>query len=126
MRPLRAQKEKSREEKAGLAQDAGPGAGPEKDSARLKHTWASHMPASGADLAYVSAQRGHANPSITLRIYSRWIPAMRRIRTGVLNNKKNAGDLQVEADGKEFENAGLPQTIDSIAGAEEDRTHWLP
>jgi integrase len=36
----------------------------------LRHTWASHMLASGADLAYVSAQLGHANPSITLRIYS--------------------------------------------------------
>jgi len=36
----------------------------------LRHTWASHMLAAGADLAYVSAQLGHANPSITLRIYS--------------------------------------------------------
>jgi len=43
-----------------------------------------------------------------LRIYSRWIPGMRGITTGVLDNKKNAGNLQAEADGKEFENAGLP------------------
>jgi integrase len=74
----------------------------------LRHTWASHMLASGADLAYVSAQLGHANPSITLRIYSHWVPGMRRITTGVLDNKKNASNLQMEADGKEFEGVGLP------------------
>ncbi|MBN1570125.1 MAG: tyrosine-type recombinase/integrase [Acidobacteria bacterium] len=53
-----------------------------------RHTWASHMLASGADLAYVSNQLGHANPSITLRIYSHSVPGMRRVTTGVLDNKK--------------------------------------
>jgi integrase len=74
----------------------------------MRHTWASHMLASGADLAYVSAQLGHANPSITLRIYSHWVPGMRRITTGVLDNKKNASNLQMEANGKEFKGVGLP------------------
>jgi integrase len=53
----------------------------------LRHTWASHMLASGADLAYVSAQLGHANPSITLRIYSHWVPGTRRITTSILDTK---------------------------------------
>jgi hypothetical protein len=92
----------------------------------MHHTWASHMLAAGADLACVLNQLGHANPSITLRIYLHWVPGMRRITAGVLDNKKNASNLQMEAARKEFENAGLPQTIDSIAGAEEDRTQWLP
>ncbi len=52
-----------------------------------RHTWASHMLASGADLAYVSAQLGHANPSITLSIYSHWVPGTRRITTSILDTK---------------------------------------
>ena len=53
----------------------------------LRHTWASHMLAGGADLAYVSAQLGHANPSITLRIYSHWVPGTRRVTTSILDTK---------------------------------------
>jgi integrase len=53
----------------------------------LRHSWASHMLAEGADLAYVSAQLGHANPSITLRIYSHWVPGTRRITTSILDRK---------------------------------------
>ena len=68
----------------------------------MRHTWASHMLAAGADLAYVSNQLGHANPSITLRIYSHWVPGMRRITTGVLDNKENASNVQAQAVGKDF------------------------
>ena len=53
----------------------------------LRHTWASHMLAGGADLAYVSAQLGHANPSITLRIYSHWVPGTRRVTTSILDTR---------------------------------------
>jgi len=47
----------------------------------------SHMLAAGADLDYVSAQLGHANPSITLRIYSHWVPGTRRVTTSILDTK---------------------------------------
>jgi integrase len=73
----------------------------------LRHSWASHMLAAGADLAYVSNQLGHANPSITLRIYSHWVPGVRRITTAVLDTK-NASNLQMEAPGEEKENPGKP------------------
>ena len=63
----------------------------------LRHTWASHMLAAGADLPYVSEQLGHANPSITLRIYSHWVPGMRRITTAVLDRKENANKMQMSA-----------------------------
>jgi integrase len=63
----------------------------------LRHSWASHMLAAGADLAYVSAQLGHANPSITLRIYSHWVPGMRRITTAVLDRKENVYKTQILA-----------------------------
>jgi integrase len=53
----------------------------------LRHSWASHMLAAGADLAYVSAQLGHANPSITLKIYSHWVPGTRRVTTSILDTK---------------------------------------
>jgi len=71
------------------------------------HSWASHMLAAGADLAYVSNQLGHANPSITLRIYSHWVPGVRRITTAVLGTK-NANNLQMEAATEEKENLGRP------------------
>ena len=65
------------------------------------------MLAAGADLAYVSNQLGHANPSITLRIYSHWVPGVRRITTAVLDTK-NANKMQMEAAGEEIENLGKP------------------
>lgn len=67
----------------------------------LRHTWASHMLAAGADLAYVSAQLGHANPSITLRIYSHWVPGMRRVTTAVLDTINDASKMQMEVSGEE-------------------------
>jgi len=53
----------------------------------LRHSWASHMLAAGADLAYVSAQLGHANPSTTLRIYAHWVPGTRRVTTSILDRQ---------------------------------------
>jgi integrase len=72
----------------------------------LRHGWASHMLAAGADLAYVSAQLGHANPSITLRIYSHWVPGTRRVSTAILDTasanvrqmkEKNGGEEGADA-----------------------------
>ena len=74
----------------------------------LRHTWASHMLAAGADLAYVSAQLGHSNPSITLRIYSHWVPGMRRVTTAVLDSGKNASNLQMQAENEEKEGLRKP------------------
>jgi integrase len=74
----------------------------------LRHTWASHMLAAGADLAYVSAQLGHANPSITLRIYSHWVPGMRRVTTAVLDTDSDASKMQMEASGEEKGNFKKP------------------
>lgn len=67
----------------------------------LRHTWASHMLAGGADLAYVSAQLGHANPSITLRIYSHWVPGTRRITTSILDTKTANKQQMLEKNGGE-------------------------
>ena len=66
------------------------------------------MLAAGADLAYVSAQLGHSNPSITLRIYSHWVPGMRRITTAVLDSGKNANNLQMRGENEEKEGLGKP------------------
>jgi len=40
----------------------------------LRHTFASLLLNAGAPITYVSAQLGHADPAITLRVYSRWLP----------------------------------------------------
>jgi integrase len=67
----------------------------------LRHSWASHMLSSGADLAYVSAQLGHANPSITLRIYSHWVPGTRRVTTSILDTKTANKQQMLEKNGGE-------------------------
>ena len=45
------------------------------------------MLAAGVDLAYVSAQLGHANPATTLRIYAHWVPGTRRVTTSILDRQ---------------------------------------
>ena len=40
----------------------------------LRHTFASQLLCNGANILYVSKQLGHANPQVTMRIYSHWIP----------------------------------------------------
>jgi integrase len=69
----------------------------------LRHSWASHMLASGADLAYISNQLGHANPSITLRIYSHWVPGIRRVTTSILDNEVNKRQMLEKSGGEEKE-----------------------
>jgi integrase len=44
----------------------------------LRHTYASINLANGEDLAYVQRQLGHANPAITLAIYTHFMPRKRR------------------------------------------------
>jgi site-specific recombinase XerD len=40
----------------------------------LRHTYATHLLQAGAPITYVSQQLGHADPSITLRIYAHYLP----------------------------------------------------
>ena len=44
----------------------------------LRHTYASINLANGEELAYVQKQLGHANPAITLAIYTHFMPRKRR------------------------------------------------
>ena len=55
----------------------------------------------GADLTCVSNQLGHANPSITLRIYSHWVPGTRRITTSILDTKSANKRQMLEKNGGE-------------------------
>jgi integrase len=59
------------------------------------------MLVAGADLAYVLNQLGHANPSITLRIYSHWVPGTRRLTTSVLDTAAANNRQMLEKNGKE-------------------------
>ena len=40
----------------------------------MRHTFASLLLAAGEPITYVSHQLGHRDPSITLRVYSHWLP----------------------------------------------------
>jgi len=44
---------------------------------QTRHTFASMMLSAGEPPGWVSAQMGHSNASITLRVYARWIPTTR-------------------------------------------------
>ena len=51
----------------------------------LRHTWASQMISSGEDIAAVSKHLGHANPGVTLSIYTHFLPGRTRTRGTVLD-----------------------------------------
>ena len=40
----------------------------------LRHTFASQLLCSGANILYVSQQLGHSNPGVTMKVYAKWIP----------------------------------------------------
>ena len=54
----------------------------------LRHSWASHQIAAGEDIASVSKHLGHANPGVTLGIYTHFLPKSRRIIGTVLDRPK--------------------------------------
>jgi len=41
---------------------------------QMRHTFASLLLQDGVPITYVAAQLGHHDPSITLRVYSHWLP----------------------------------------------------
>ena len=87
---------------ASLAQGSGPREGPAANSARSEpHVGLVTCSPAGADLAYVSAQLGHANPSITLRIYSHWVPGTRRVTTSILDTESASNRQMLEKNGGE-------------------------
>ncbi len=65
----------------------------------LRHTFASQLLCNGANILYVSQQLGHANPGITMKIYSHWIPndnqreAMNRLPS--LSNREESQAAEV-------------------------------
>ena len=54
----------------------------------LRHSWASHQIAAGEDIASVSKHLGHANPGVTLGIYTHFLPKNRRLVGTVLDRQK--------------------------------------
>ena len=54
----------------------------------LRHSWASHQIAAGEDIASVAKHLGHANPGVTLGIYTHFLPKNRRLVGTVLDRQK--------------------------------------
>ncbi len=54
----------------------------------LRHTYASTSLANGEDLAYIAKQLGHANPEITLAIYTHFLPRKRRRYSNALDRSR--------------------------------------
>jgi site-specific recombinase XerD len=50
------------------------GLGPQHSPKSLRHSFASILISSGANLVYVSRQMGHASVAITEKVYTRWLP----------------------------------------------------
>jgi len=63
----------------------------------LRHTYATQLLAAGVPITYVSAQLGHANPSVTLRLYARWVPTESRAAVNLL-------DLNTQTERKQEKN----------------------
>ncbi len=60
----------------------------------LRHTYASILLALGTPITEVSAYLGHANPQITLQVYSLWLPrtktdSVSRLAEAIFNGGKN-------------------------------------
>ena len=64
---------------------------------QLRHSYASIMLSDGAPLLYVSKQLGHANPDITLRIYSRWIPSESVTHSSIMDGKPSKDPVEKTA-----------------------------
>ena len=47
---------------------------------QMRHTFASLLLQSGAQITYVSSQLGHKDASITLRVYAHWLPSISSVR----------------------------------------------
>jgi integrase len=47
---------------------------------QMRHTFASPLLSAGVPILYVSRQLGHRDPSITLHVYSHWMPAASDVR----------------------------------------------
>jgi hypothetical protein len=60
-----------------------------------------------------------------LRIYSHWVPGMRRVTAAVLEGEIIASNLQAQTVGEEFRDSKKLYVIDFIGGADEDRTRDL-
>ncbi len=72
----------------------------------LRHTFASHMIESGEDIASVARHLGHANPGITLSIYTHFLPGKRRQRGNALDrDRANRGQTE-----EKFERSGESKT----------------
>jgi len=68
------------------------------DMHALRHTFASLLLSQGAPITEVSSYLGHADPQITLKVYSHWIPrtktdSISRL-TGMILNAKKPADSQ--------------------------------
>ena len=70
----------------------------------LRHTFASLLLSQGTPITEVSSYLGHADPQITLKVYSHWIPrtktdSISRL-TGMVLNTKAAEDEKAVESGK--------------------------
>lgn len=89
---------------------------PKLHSHDLRHTFASILIREGADVVFVSRQLGHANPSITLRIYAHLFGAdeqAKRLRDAL--EKRFGGNSVVTKDGSGGERTGEDQLADVVS-----------
>jgi integrase len=63
----------------------------------LRHTTATLLLQAGAPITYVSQQLGHADASITLRVYAHYLPDPSRKDVDLLDAQPNATPAQPDA-----------------------------
>jgi len=65
------------------------------DMQALRHTYASILLSQGAPITEVSAYLGHANPQVTLTVYSHWLPRQRTGSVWKLASARSLGRIRL-------------------------------
>lgn len=88
----------------------------------LRHTYASHLIAERADIAYVAKQLGHAKMTTTLLFYGHWFPKGDRYVEQMENVRAAAAPLKLPAP---HDDSGMVLDADEVSNAD-SWPHFAP
>ena len=88
----------------------------------LRHTFASLLLQAGAPITYVSKQLGHADASVTLRVYAHYLPDPSRKDMDLLDTQPSATPAQPEQPVRALEPSELEEMFGESGEPRRNRT----